>query len=241
MANLSTSAYLWLMTVNRHINAPLESIDSFQKFVEELGFPCVGAKAAMARKQIKTCLADDIRNASSDNKIVAELQGFAASCNEESLFVSFAVIFENSPTMNEIEFEKFLWQRLQAIHDIDVVNYSWDKKVSSDVTSSDFSLSIGGKGFYIVGLHPNASRSARQFSKPTLIFNLHSQFELLRGGGSYARIRDTILERDKKLSGDINPMLAQHGEASEARQYSGRVLENEWNCPFHANKQVTHD
>jgi hypothetical protein len=28
-------------------------------------------------------------------------------------------------------------------------------------------------------------------------------------------------------------MLARHGELSEARQYSGRVVEEGWRCPFH--------
>ena len=63
---------------------------------------------------------------------------------------------------------------------------------------------------------------------------LKSVFELLREKGSYAGIRSTILERDIKLSGDLNPMLAQHGQASEARQYSGMAAGAEWQCPFHA-------
>ena len=32
--------------------------------------------------------------------------------------------------------------------------------------------------------------------------------------------------------GSLNPMLAQHGEASEARQYSGRQVDDGWKCPF---------
>ena len=34
------------------------------------------------------------------------------------------------------------------------------------------------------------------------------------------------------LSGSINPMLARHGESSEARQYSGRVVDEDWKCPL---------
>ena len=41
-----------------------------------------------------------------------------------------------------------------------------------------------------------------------------------------------ILERDRTLAGDINPMLARHGESSEARQYSGRAVDDDWTCPF---------
>ncbi|MEP6902345.1 MAG: YqcI/YcgG family protein, partial [Actinomycetota bacterium] len=31
-----------------------------------------------------------------------------------------------------------------------------------------------------------------------------------------------------------NPNLSDFGTQSEARQYSGRAVEHEWKCPFHA-------
>ena len=65
-----------------------------------------------------------------------------------------------------------------------------------------------------------------------MVFNLHDQFEKLREGGRYERMRDAILERDRQLAGNINPMLARHGESSEARQYSGRMVGDDWKCPF---------
>jgi FPC/CPF motif-containing protein YcgG len=45
-------------------------------------------------------------------------------------------------------------------------------------------------------------------------------------------MREKILERDESLAGSRNPMLARHGEASEARQYSGRRVDDRWKCPF---------
>ena len=65
-----------------------------------------------------------------------------------------------------------------------------------------------------------------------MVFNLHNQFEALREDGRYERMREAILERDRTLAGDINPMLARHGESSEARQYSGRAVDDDWTCPF---------
>ena len=65
-----------------------------------------------------------------------------------------------------------------------------------------------------------------------MVFNLHEQFETLRAEGRYERMREAILDRDRKLAGDINPMLARHGESSEARQYSGRAVGDAWSCPF---------
>ena len=74
------------------------------------------------------------------------------------------------------------------------------------------------------GCTPRASRDARRTPTPTLVFNLHEQFEALRASGRFPRMRDKIRERDDQLQGSINPMVADHGETSEARQYSGRQV-----------------
>lgn len=214
----------------------IQNVENFQSFIGDQMFPCVGAKSALEREQITYCLADDIRISSSDEENTKKLQQFAQSCTPDSLFVSFIVIFQNSPSLNEVEFEHYLWQRLQAMHDEDITKYEWDKRVSSDPDAPDFAMSIGGKAFYVVGLHPNSNRPARRFPKTALVFNLHSQFELLRETGKYARIRETILQRDERFSGSVNPMLAQHGQSPATMQYSGRVLEEGWKCPFSARK-----
>ena len=108
----------------------------------------------------------------------------------------------------------------------------YDPRVSPDPANPHFSLSFGGEAFFVVGLHPNASRPARRFERPTLTFNLHDQFEQLRALGKYETIREKILTRDERLAGSRNPMLARHGEASEARQYSGRAVDDDWRAPF---------
>ena len=76
------------------------------------------------------------------------------------------------------------------------------------------------------------SAPARRFVHPALVFNLHDQFEQLRAEGRYEKLRASILERDVALAGNENPMLARHGEVSEARQYSGRPVDNDWQCPY---------
>jgi FPC/CPF motif-containing protein YcgG len=68
--------------------------------------------------------------------------------------------------------------------------------------------------------------------RPTLVFNLHDQFERLRLEGSYESMREKIIRRDVALAGGINPMLARFGEVSGARQYSGRLVDDDWRCPF---------
>lgn len=224
---------------NQYHNNDQDVTAAFCRFITDQAFPCVGAKSALARQQIEFYRAASLTSSANDVNITRHLQDFAERCTAESLFVSFAVIFEDKTALSEEEFEHYLWQRLQAFHDIDAHDYPWDKQVSSDPESPHFSMSIGGKGFYVVGLHPRASRAARRFESPALVFNLHSQFENLRDNGTYARIRETILDRDMKVNGSYNPMLAVHGQSSEARQYSGREIGEEWKCPFHANRKVS--
>jgi len=77
-------------------------------------------------------------------------------------------------------------------------------------------------------------RSSITSASLLLTVNLHDQFERLRNGGKYEPIRDTIIQRDTKLEGTKNPMLKQFGSSSEARQYSGCAVDDEWECPFHA-------
>ncbi|HET7800574.1 MAG TPA: YqcI/YcgG family protein, partial [Humibacillus xanthopallidus] len=58
------------------------------------------------------------------------------------------------------------------------------------------------------------------------------QFEQLREEGRFERMRGTIRRRDEDLQGSINPMVADHGEATEAMQYSGRAHGSDWEPPL---------
>ncbi len=204
-------------------------------FIADDAFPCVGAKAALSQDNLMVLQSHDLRCGSCDAYITARLQAFAAGATHDSMFLSFAVVFEHTPLLSEAEFEAALWQRLQAIHELDARLHCWDPEVSSDARSPDFSMSVGGRAFYVVGLHPGASRPARRFSHASLVFNLHSQFERLKEDGRYQKMQAAISERDIALCGSRNSMLAAHGVISEAPQYSGRVVGDTWTCPFHAH------
>lgn len=208
--------------------------EKLKTFIANPGFPCVGAKSAMAKGQIKVVVARAITSAWNDLAIHHALMQFVASYRQDrKMFQSFAVIFEGPKTLDERAFEKNMWDRIQSMSDKDAwLGQKYDKSVSPDPTNPHFALSFAGEGFFVVGLHPKASRKARRFEAPVMIFNLRDQFEQLREQGRYEKMRATILERDVHFSGSTNPMLARHGEASEARQYSGRAVEEEWACPF---------
>ena len=104
--------------------------------------------------------------------------------------------------------------------------------MAADPENPHFAFSVAGTAFFVVGLHPNASRVARRAPLPTLVFNLHAQFERMRADGRYQRMRDTIRRRDAELQGFLNPMVSDHGVSSEARQYAGRAVPPDWTPPF---------
>ena len=205
-------------------------------FIAAPAFPCVGAKAALSRDQIAVVVARDIGSAWDDLRIYPLLLDFVDHYRAEpTLFRSFAVVFEGPRDLDEAGFERCLWDRVQSLTDKDAWNGKpYDGRVSDDPHDTHFSLSFGGEAFFVVGLHPAASRPARRFHTPCMIFNLHDQFERLRAEGTYDKLRTSILSRDQALAGSMNPMLARFGEISEARQYSGRAVEDGWACPFHA-------
>ena len=204
----------------------------FESRIAAAEFPCVGAKSALARGGLGFVLAGDLRDASHDASILRELQAFAGEQPDDALFVSRAVLFPETPALAEADFEHALWDRLQALHRLDRRQFDWDASVSADPDSPHFSMSLGGRAFYVIGLHPGSSRPARRFGCAAMVFNLHSQFERLREAQRYDKLRESILSRDEDFSGSRNPMLAVHGEQSEARQYSGRVVPPDWRCPF---------
>ena len=150
---------------------------------------------------------------------------------------SLAAVFAGPRDTDEQRFEALLWSQLQRLHLLDVRRGArWAKDVSRDPDSPQFSLSLGGHPFFVIGLHPGASRLARRTPMPALVFNSHRQFDRLREDGRYAKMQAATRERDMALQGSINPNLADFGTAPETRQYSGRKVEAHWRCPFHVGK-----
>lgn len=210
-------------------------VGRFQDFISDPDFPCVGAKSALAGGRLHVVVARDLTSGWNDLEIHRELARWARTYSADpSGLRSLAVIFEGPDHLDEAAFEKALWQRIQSLADKDAwKGLPYDPRVCANPENPHFSLSFGGEAFFVIGLHPRASRPARRFQTPVLVFNLHDQFERLRAEGRYERMRERILFRDKALAGSINPMLTRHGEASEAAQYSGRMVEENWKCPFH--------
>ncbi len=205
----------------------------FRDFVTNPLFPCTIARGTAAQDQLAIHIYDDLDSPASTAALLGDLYRFI---DEHPLgpagYNSFSAVFAGPAATDEARYEASLWSLLQRLHDLDRPSHPWDATVGADPASNEFSFSLGGRAFLIVGMHPGASRHARRFAYPTVVFNTHAQFEALRGRGSYGTVRDKIRGNDVTLQGSINPALEDHGLSSEARQYSGRKVEAGWTCPF---------
>lgn len=194
----------------------------------------MGAKSALSLGGLAIVEAGEFASAGHDSDIHRALTRFGGLVAEEKCRLrSFACLFRRGPKLTEDEFETALWARAQGLHDIDAASGArWADGVSREPDSPDFSFSVGGIAYFVVGLHPGASRAARRFCRPALIFNPHEQFGRLRADGRYYTMQSIVREREIARHGSINPMLSDFGSGREAAQYSGRHVGENWTCPL---------
>jgi FPC/CPF motif-containing protein YcgG len=210
-------------------------IDSeFRAFVGAEDFPCLAGKGTVRRGGHELGIFGALGARRSTLRLAATLREFVEECPADGAgFRAFVAVFPDRVPEDELEFEQRLWRQLQLLHEVDELAETWDSTVSADPESVEFSFSFASRALFVVGLHPASSRLSRRFRWPALVFNPRAQFERLRAEGTFERLRTVVRERDVDLQGTLNPNLADFGEQSEARQYSGRATEPEWRCPFH--------
>ena len=192
-------------------------------------YPCLGARSVFNRDRATVLVLEELGTAEAARQLVDALAAFADDTDLDEGLASLVTVFRATDVRDEEHFEQLLWRQLELVHEAD--DAPWDPGVSDDPTNPHFAFSVAGRAYFVVGLHPHASRIARRTPLPTLVFNLHEQFEELRTSDRFARMRDTIRRRDTELQGSTNPMVADHGAVSEARQYSGRRVPADWQPP----------
>lgn len=215
--------------------------DQLRSLITSRKFSCLGAKAALNGGDYWIGVYDEMAGDPATRALAHDLQAFSATEAErdpaDRSFWTFIATFASPVCQDERSFERVVWRQLQALHDLDRQANDWDPSVSADPEDSHFAFSVGGRAYFVVGLHAASSRWARRFAWPTLVFNPHHQFDRLREQGTFEQLRDEIRKRDRALQQTLNPMLTNFGEQSEARQYSGRRVEDDWRCPFHADSR----
>lgn len=209
------------------------AIGAFHGFVVDPQFPCVGAKSAVAHEGARFGVYDKLGAAGSAEALAHDLFTFTqeSAVDSQTEFVTFVAIFREPAELDEQQFEQLLWDELRQLTRLDSPLHDWDPTVSPDPDDPHFAFSFAGLAFFVVGLHPQSSRLARQFPWPTLVFNPHAQFVRLREAQKMERLQQVIREREQELQGSLNPNLGEHGEVSDARQYSGRPVEPDWQPP----------
>ncbi len=220
-----------------------ESIkERFRNFIRNESYPCVAARAALARDQIPVLVAGHMGCPKDDEKILGFLYDFVEHYRAaRTLLHSAAVVFRQPEMVSEEVFDTLLWQRLQSLSSLDAHKFSYDHRVNMDPMAPDFSFSLGKEAFFVIGLNPGSSRPARRFALPALVFNPHEQFEQLRKTGRYDKMKNIVRKRDMLFSGSLNPMLSDFGDTSETFQYSGLQHNEHWRCPLNITHERTQD
>ena len=243
----ANSAYLAFQ--NDRLVRLLEPEQPVSKFQEEVHcefrarilappFSCVGAKAAFNSGAYRLGVYGEMTGSGALAGLARDLFTFTQEQRTlGSEFTTFAAAFAGPAITSEAEFECHLWTTLQTLYDVDRLFNPPDPKIDEDPESPKFGFSFAGRGFFVIGLHPSSSRLARQFPWPTLVFNAHYQFDALKAAGRYAKMQAAIRAREMAWQGSLNANLSDFGERSEARQYSGRAVEDDWRCPFQPHGQ----
>jgi FPC/CPF motif-containing protein YcgG len=207
---------------------------AFRALLHDPDFPCVGAKSIVNQYSYRFGLYTELASPGATAGLAHDLVRFIEERPSiEGDFSSYIATFVEPKVMTPKEFEALLWRQLAALHELDKPHHVWSPAASADPGDPKFAFSFAEHAFFVVGLSPASQRWARHFSWPTLVFNDHAQFDRLREELRFDRIRDVIRGRDEALHGAPNDMLSDYGTHSEARQYAGRRVGQNWRCPVH--------
>jgi uncharacterized protein len=203
-----------------------------RSLVLEAPFPCLGARAAMRSGSYLFNVHQDLRDARSVAGVTEDLRHFAAVRHGMGNFYTYVVSFlEPRGVADEAMWDTLVWEFLQRLHDLD--DSSWDERWSRVPEDADFALSLAGNGQLVVTLYPGASRYARRFAWPTLIFNPVEQDRAnFPDDESFLRFQNRIRARDAALQGDVNPSLPPTLDDPQAPGFSGAPVGGSWRCPL---------
>jgi len=218
-------------------NEQHERVSEIEKSMEGLivqkNYPCVAAIQSFYKKDYRVGLYKNFGQGTHSYELGRDLLRFRdQQKSTQSPFLSFWAVFDNSDDLSEAEFERGLWRELSYMTSYPEFIGSWDPHFSSNPEDKNFCFSLDGTAYYVVGLHPHASRLGRRFPQPTLIFNIYDQFRDLADKGQFFNMVKTNRQREKLYQGNLNPMVEAYGETWESIQFSGQNNSSDWKCPF---------
>lgn len=204
------------------------------RLLSQKDYPCVAALQSFHKKDFQLRTYNDFGKKYQRSDLRHDLLSYLEEYKKtRSEFFTFWAVFQDSEKMDEDQFEKMLWSELSALTSLETQATDYDSRFSNNPEDKNFCFSLGGKAFFVVGLHPESSRRSRQFPWPTLIFNVFEQFDQLAQQGKYQPMIQINRQRDIRFQGNANPMALEHNDDWEAIQFSGKNNSKKWKCPFH--------
>lgn len=197
----------------------------FRGAILSSAFPCLGGASAVRREQYWFAMYGALGSSEAGTRCATDLADFVGAFPASKTPVAvFVTVFAGALISSEQAFEKALWEHLRVIYEHDPVP---DLAPFGPDGEADPGFYFAGRDFFIVGLHPAASRWSRRFAWPVLVFNALSHSLALADAGKTTRMRERILERDHLLQGSDNPALA----SPQLAQFSGAAPSPHWQCP----------
>jgi FPC/CPF motif-containing protein YcgG len=199
--------------------------NQFRAMVLSSAFPCLGASGALRRDEYQFAVYSDLGSRAAVEANAKDLHSFVEGFETGSNGVAVLVACFGGPVISsEEQFEQALFGHLESLHRVDERR---EPNPAIDPTDDDRGFIFHRRNFFIVGFHPAASRWARRFAWPVLVFNSLSHEVELRKSGKYDRVKEKIRDRDVRLQGSLNPSL----DLCQAAQFSGRTVGPDWNPP----------
>ena len=201
--------------------------EQFRAAILSSAFPCLGGAGAVRRGDYRFGVYDSLGSEAAVARCTHDLRRFVDELPVGASGVAvYVAVFEGEVFLSDVDFEHALWAQLRGLDAVERRG-ARPRACPAYVDEGDPGFVFAGREFFVVGLHPGASRWARRFAWPTLVFNSLSHVPPLKRSGKYDRMQGRILARDRRLHGVEYASL----EASQRAQFSGRQVGPDWTCP----------
>ncbi|MFE0154546.1 guanitoxin biosynthesis heme-dependent pre-guanitoxin N-hydroxylase GntA [Nonomuraea sp. NPDC059007] len=205
----------------------------FRAMMLSEAYTCVGGASAVRQARYRFGVFPELASPEGVGECAASLRAFLEEFPEkENPVAVFVAVFRGPVIDGEDAFERLLWQHLQGLHDGDTQPPWWDPD-DRDAWDDELGFVFSGRNFFVVGLHPAASRHSRVFAWPTLVFNTLSHMRPLEQAGQFQRMQSKIRVRDERLQGSPSPTLT----LRQVAQFSGRSVGPDWEFPLRPREE----
>jgi FPC/CPF motif-containing protein YcgG len=210
----------------------VQAHDAFRDFMFSATFPCIGGQSAVHQDMYRFGYYGELASPSATAGLAFDFFGFLREqpAKNGDLF-TFIAVFDGPLIKDEAHFELLLWMQLLGLHELDREHFDWAPGVSSDPQSRRFAFSFAGQAFFLAGFSPVNRRRARRFQRPALVFNLHETFQSLRRQGVFQPMAEVIRDNEARCEGRRYRSLSAFGQHTDASQYAGREVTQDWRCP----------